>query len=223
MNNEIKVGIVEDQHMFRVTFIEFLNSHPEIDVVFESPDGFSVEERLQASAEIPDIMLIDLTLPKNGNAEFSGFHVLDFLNTKYPEMKFLIVSVHDDEFLISKLIEAGAHGHIVKDSHPKEVHEAILSVYHNGVYINSRTLHAIQGKMAGTVKKPIEFEEISPRELDVLRLICQQMTTEEIAKKLFISPKTVNGHRINLFQKTGSKNMIGLVMYAVKNHLIEVV
>jgi DNA-binding NarL/FixJ family response regulator len=131
--------------------------------------------------------------------------------------------VHDDEYLIAKMIEEGAHGYITKDCHPDEVHQAIMSAYKSGVYINANTLHAIQGKMAGTVKKPIELEEISPRELDVLRLICKQMTTDEIAEKLFISPKTVNGHRNNLFQKTGSKNMIGLVMYAVKNGLVEVV
>ena len=224
MEHIIKVGIVEDQYMFRVSISQILNSFRDIEMVFESPDGFSIDERLSTadSSTIPDVMLIDLSLPKHNNVEYNGFFVLRYILENYPEMKCLILSVSDDEYLISKLIEEGANGYITKDCHPEDLYNAIVSVYRTGVYINSKTLNAIQGKLAGTIQKPRELEGISPRELDVLRLICQQLTTDEIAEKLFISPKTVNGHRNNLFQKTGSKNMIGLVMYAVKNGLVEV-
>lgn len=223
MHPLIKVGIVDDQKMFRLSLAQFLNSNENIEVVFESSEGYSVPDRLEAATEIPDVMLIDLTLPKKDGIEYGGFYILNYVREHYPEMRCLMVSVHEDPYLIAKLIEEGANGYLTKDCNLEEVYQAIVNVYSNGVYINSNTLQAIQGKMTGKVKKPIELEEISSRELDVLRLICQQMTTDEIAEKLFISPKTVNGHRNNLFQKTGSKNMIGLVIYAVKNGLVELV
>ena len=215
----IKVGLVEDQFLFREGLISILSNWSDIDIVFESPDGYSVLERLEKNDSIPDVMLLDLTLPKKGKEEYNGWKVLDDIKKEYPKIKVLILSVHDDDYLISKLIEEGAHGYLTKDSDPQEVYNAILSLYKNGSYINAQTLEAIQKKLNGKVKKT--HEELTTREIEVLELVCQQMTTDEIAEKLFISTKTVNGHRNNLLQKTGSRNVTGLVMYAVKNNLIE--
>jgi two-component system response regulator NreC len=223
MEGIIKIGLVEDQKLFREGIIAILNNRPDIKVVFESPDGFSVADRLAESDEIPDVMLIDLTLPKNGNEEFNGWEVLKVLQERHPGIRNLILSVHDDKYLISKMIEEGAQGYLVKDSDPDEVYKAIVNIYEEGSYINAQTLNAIQGKLKGEIKPPKAYEQLTLREVEVLRLICQQMTSEEIGEKLFISPKTVNGHRNNLLQKTASRNFTGLVMYAVKHHLVELV
>jgi DNA-binding NarL/FixJ family response regulator len=129
--------------------------------------------------------------------------------------------VNEDEHVMARLIEQGAHGYLVKDSDPQEVYEAIVAVHTKGSYINERTLRAIQNNL-GKKKKPVSpLLEITRREEEVLQLVCQQHTAEEIAEKLFISVKTVNGHRNNLLQKTGSRNVTGLVMYAVKNGLVD--
>lgn len=223
MKNEITVGLIEDQKLFREGISAILNSQPGITVVFESPDGFSVLDRLEKAEVIPDIMLIDLTLPLNGTEEFNGWEVLDVLQNNYPAIGNIILSAHDDKYLISKMIEKGAQGYLVKDSDPDEVCRAIVTVYEEGSYINKKTLDAIQGKLQGKVKAPKAHEQLSAREVEVLKLICQQMTSEEIGEKLFISAKTVNGHRNNLLQKTESRNVTGLVMYAVKHHLVEMV
>jgi DNA-binding NarL/FixJ family response regulator len=134
----------------------------------------------------------------------------------------LILSVHEDEFFIAQLIENGANGYLIKDCDPQEVYEAIISVHHKGAYVNAQILAALQGKMKGKVKPKPNHTPLSNREIEILKLICQQFTDEEIGEKLFISTKTVNGHRSNLLQKTGSKNVTGLVIYAVKHRLIEV-
>lgn len=223
MKERIKVGIVEDQHLFRQGMKAIISRWEDTELMFESPDGYSVQERLERSDKIPDVMLVDLTLPSNGREEFNGWEVVQVVKQYYPDIKILILSVHEDEYLIAKLIEEGASGYLVKDSDPKEVHEAIVSVYERGSYINERSLKALQGKLTGKVKKPKNQTDLTARELEVLRLICQQRTTEEIADELFISSKTVNGHRNNLMQKTGSRNMSGLVMYAVKHHIVEAV
>ncbi len=223
MNEMIKVGIVEDQHLFRQGIKAILESYSDIDFVFESPDGFSILERLEKSSPIPDVMLVDLSLPADGREEFNGWQVVQVLKQYYPEMRILILSVHEDQYLIAKLIEEGANGYLVKDSDPQEVYEAIKAVYQNGSYINSRSLEAIQGKLSGKLKTPKTHEKLSKREVEVLQLICQQKTAEEIGNELFISTKTVNGHRNNLLQKTGSRNMSGLVMYAIKHKIVEAI
>jgi two-component system, NarL family, response regulator NreC len=221
MEHEINVGLIEDQKLFREGINAILSSEPGINVVFESPDGFSVIDRLHAAEIVPDILLIDLSLPPKGTEEFNGWRVLSELKTHFPAIKSIILSVHEDSYLIAKMIEDGAQGYLVKDSDPEEVFKAIKEVYQNGSYINKRTLDAIQSKLQGKVKIPQGFDELSSREVEVLKLICQQLTSEEIGERLFISPKTVNGHRNNLLQKTGSKNVTGLVMYAVKHKLVE--
>ena len=219
----IKLGIVEDQHLFLQGIKAIISNWPEMEFVFESENGYSVLDKLASANELPDVMLVDLTLPPNGHEEYNGWQVVVDLKKHYPQIKSLVLSSHDDDYLVAKLIEEGACGYIVKDSDPQEVHDAILSAYEKGSYINERSLKALQGRWAGSVKTPKKYENLTQREVEVLRLICQQETAEEIGRELFISTKTVNGHRNNLLQKTGSKNMSGLVMYAIKHHIVEAI
>lgn len=221
--DKIKIGLVEDQLLFREGMKAILAARENLEVVFESQDGYSVSEKLTESNK-PDVMLVDLSLPAQSGKEFSGVDVTRMLLEKFPDVKILILSVHNDESFIARLIEQGAHGYLVKDSDPTEVYEAIEALYHKGSYINERTLKAIQLSMTRKLKPPPKTDlQLSRREIDVLQLTCMQYTAEEIAEKLFISVKTVNGHRINLLQKTGSRNVTGLVIYAVKNQILKVI
>ncbi len=223
MPDKILVGLVEDQYLFREGMKAILNSWPDIEVIFESAEGYTIADRLSKATHIPEVMLVDLSLPPNGKTEFSGLHVTQYLTGAYPQMKIIILSVHDDENFINQLIECGAHGYLVKDCNPQEVHEAILSVYKRGSYINEKTLKAIQRNMGKKPGLKKISAELTNREEEILRLVCQQYTAEEIADQLFISVKTVNGHRNNLLLKTGSRNATGLVLFAVRNNIITVV
>lgn len=221
MDNKIKIGLVEDQLLFRTGIKAILSSWEDLEVVFEAGEGYSVIDKLEKEPEIPDVMLVDLSLPPDGTKEYSGEKLTIDLNNRFPEIKIIILSVHRDENYMARLIETGAHGYLVKDSDPQEVYEAITTVHSKGSYINELTLKAIQ-KNLGKKSKPVHhFTDLTKREIEILQLTCQQFTAEEIAAKLFISVKTVNGHRNNLLQKTGSRNVTGLVMYAVKNQLVE--
>lgn len=223
MSNKIHIGLVEDQFLFRRGIKAILESWSDLEVVFEAEDGFSVIEKLKTKEVLPDVMLVDLSLPPNGEKEFSGLDLTLELQEIYPEIKTLILSAHDDEFLMAQLIEKGANGYLVKDSDPEEVYEAIVILHTKGAYVNAKILKALQGRLIGRVKPKKSQEILSPREEEVLRLICQQLTAQEIGEKLFISTKTVNGHRSHLLQKTGAKNVTGLVIYAIKHGLSEVV
>lgn len=222
MQHRIKVGLVEDQILFREGIKAILGTWPDIEVVFESGDGYSVSGRLNSGAILPDVMLVDLSLPSSGAVECNGRQLTEYLVHTYPAMKIIILSVHDDEHFINQLIECGAHAYLVKNTDPYEVYEAIVAVHRKGSYINERTLKAIQHQMSRKHTKKV-IAPITRREEEVLKLVCQQYTAEEIAERLFLSVKTVNGHRNNLLQKTGSRNVTGLVLFAVRNNIIALV
>jgi two-component system, NarL family, response regulator NreC len=223
MEQTIKIGLVEDQLLFRTGIKAILSSWQDLQVVFESADGYSVIEKLREESQIHDVLLVDLSLPPNGSKEYSGENLTLDLNRFFPDIKIIILSVHRDENYMARLIETGAHGYLVKDSDPQEVYEAINTVHTKGSYINELTLKAIQRNL-GKKSKPLQpVTDLTKREVEILQLTCQQFTAEEIAGKLFISVKTVNGHRNNLLQKTGSRNVTGLVLYAVKNQLVELI
>lgn len=224
MAEKIYIGLVEDQSLFREGMKAILGYWQNIEVVFESDNGYSVVEKLKSAQPLPDVLLVDLSLPPDGDKEFSGMDVTDAVLRSFPEMKILILSVHQDENFIAQLIEHGAHGYLVKDCDPQELHEAILAVHTKGSYINERTLKAIQNNM-GRKSKPKNLGnpsiQLTRREEEILGLICQQFTSEEIGEKLFISVKTVNGHRNNLLEKTNARNTAGLVIFAMKNNLVD--
>jgi DNA-binding NarL/FixJ family response regulator len=222
MKDRIKIGLIEDQLLFREGMKAILSAREEFEVVFESADGYSVQEKLSSAVQ-PDVMLVDLSLPALNGKEFSGKDVTRMLLECYPDMRILILSVHNDESFIAQLIEQGAHGYLVKDSDPREVCDAIMALHTKGSYINEKTLRAIQARMTRKTKAPLPLPVISKREIEVLQLTCAQYTAEEIAEKLFISVKTVNGHRNNLLQKTGSRNVTGLVIFAIKNGIVELI
>ncbi len=223
MKERIAIGLVEDQVLFRNGIKAILGGWEDLEVIFESGDGYSVIDRLKTSARVPDVMLVDLSLPPNGTEAYSGEQLTLDLAEHFPEMKVLILSAYQDEQFIARLIEIGAHGYLVKDSDPIEVYQAITGIQQNGVYINQLALQAIQRNFGKRSKGVLSSAtDLTRREIEVLQLTCEQYTAEEIGEKLFISVKTVNGHRANLLLKTASRNVAGLVMYAVKNGLVEV-
>lgn len=223
---KIRIGLIEDQLLFRKGIKAILSTWPEIDVIFESEDGFSVVEKLKNAAIVPDVLLVDLSLPPDGSREFTGVDVTDAIREHFPDIRIVILSIHEDENFIAQLIQHGAHGYLVKDSDPQEVYDAILAVREKGSYINKRTLQALQNSYRTSHKTKVPTNDMvirfTRREEEVLELICRQHTSEEIGEKLFISVKTVNGHRNNLLQKTGSRNTAGLVIYAIKHGLAAV-
>ncbi|WP_342647904.1 response regulator transcription factor [Mucilaginibacter sp. CSA2-8R] len=222
MSKNISIGIVEDQFLFREGIKSILNSWSNFEVMFESSDGFSVIGKLDSAVNLPDLLLVDLSLPPLGKKEYSGLHLTKELAEKFPNIKVLVLSVHNDENYMAELIKNGAHGYLSKDCDPQELYRAIVNIHESGSYINSTVLKAIHdsmGKKARTTKSLMSF--LSPREEEVLKLTCQQYTAEEIAEKLFISVKTVNGHRNSLLLKTGSRNVTGLVLFAIRNQIVQ--
>lgn len=220
MEETIKIGLVNDQVLFRKGIKTILGSWNNLEVVFEAGEGFTVIESLKLAKQLPDVMLIDLSIPSNRANEYSSEQLTIDLCKHFPTIKIIILSFQQDKNYIAHLIKIGAYGYLEKDCDPMEVYNAIVTVHTNGSFINPMTLQTNQRNVGekSMLKKP--FSDITKREVEILQLTCQQYTADEIAEKLFISVKTVNGHRTNLRQKTGSRNVIGLVIYAIKHQII---
>ena len=133
--------------------------------------------------------------------------------SKFPDIKIIMISMHDSLQIISDLIEIGVHSYLLKNADPDEVHKAIVSVVNNDFYYNQLVSKALHKRVQkdGIKKGVARRADVSPREIEILQLICQELTMKEIGEKLFLSEQTVHTHRKNLMRKTRAKNAVGLV------------
>ena len=156
--------------------------------------------------------------------EMDGIEATEKALLKYPDLKIITLSSYSDHVYYYKMIKAGVQGFVLKKSGREELQEAINTVYNGGNYFPQDILRNLLFKVSNTGVDSILNNEIrlSKRETEVLQLICQGFTNNEIAEKLHISPKTVDNHRTNLLSKTSTKNTAHLVMFAIKHHLVEV-
>ncbi|MEI6410829.1 MAG: response regulator transcription factor [Bacteroidota bacterium] len=216
-NNIIKIAIAEDQRLFRACLIPILNDFEHLRVILEASNGRELLQKMETTTEAPDVIIMDLSMP-----EMDGLETTQQVKARFPNAKIIILSVHSEERHIVKMVGMGINGYLVKNSELEEVRLAIESVHSKGFYFNDAILKAIQTGMRRQKQKNFVIEtSLTGREKEILQLICQELTTQEIAERLFISVRTVDGHRNNLLEKTGSRNTAGLVLYAIKNSLIE--
>ncbi len=215
----IQVALIDDQQLFRQGIALLLNNTPAIEVVFEADNGQTCLDYLKTLNELPDVMLVDMEMPV-----MDGMELTTHLQEQYPDIKVIMLSVHSNERMIARMIQLGASGYLIKNCDKEELIKAINTTYSSGFYINAQALKAIQSQSgkANSIKNLNGILlDISAREKEVLQLICKEMTGTEIAEKLFISVRTVDGHRNNLLLKTGCRNTAGLVLFAVKHHIYE--
>jgi DNA-binding NarL/FixJ family response regulator len=219
--NEILIALVDDQQLFRGGLASLIQSVPGFTLFTEAENGKMFIEQLEAADHLPDIALIDMHMP-----EMNGVELNEILQQRYPSIKVLILSVYDQERFIAKMIEAGACGYLTKNCEIKELVTAINTTYKNGFYFNQATLQAMRkaAQYKSTDIRNINniSIELTVREKEILVLLCKEFTTAEIGEQLFISPRTVEGHRNNLLMKTGCRNTAGLVIFAIKNGLFDI-
>ena len=217
----IKVALADDQQLFRHGLAKLIKAVPDFSLVIEAENGKDFLEQLQASPILPDIALIDMHMP-----EMNGVELNDVLQKKYPYIRVIVLSVYDQERFINKMIQSGACGYLTKNCETEELINAINTTYKTGFYFNNDTLHAMR-RVSNYKESDIRSlnnipVELSNRELEVLQLICKELTNAEIGQQLFISPRTVEGHRNNLLAKAGCRNTAGLVIFAIKNELFQI-
>jgi DNA-binding NarL/FixJ family response regulator len=208
--SKITVAIVDDHQLFRSGLQFILESEPDIEVIIEASNGKQFLTYLNNLK--PDVVLMDINMP-----EMDGIEASRRALEKYPDLHILILSMYSDIDYYNTMIEIGVKGFILKDIDNKELGNAIRKIHNGGNYFSQELLlRLIKNKPDGTQI------ELTKREKEVLELICQGFSNQEISEKLFISQRTVERHRSSLLFKTNSKNSISLVIFSIKNNLIKI-
>lgn len=217
----IKLAITDDHRLFVEGMRLIIDSFPDMELVLTAENG---QELLDAiPTKQPDLVLLDLKMPV-----LDGIETTRILRQMYPKVRVLLLSLHDDERLIRHLMDLGANGYLLKNEKPEIVQQAIISVMENGYYFNDYVSRALldnrgsKNSKSNKLSSSGKLAQFTQRELEVLALICRQHTTNEIAGMLYITPRTVEGHRKNLLDKSGVRNLAGLVIFALQNKLVDV-
>lgn len=214
---KIRYVIADDHKIFRQGVIFSLADFDNLELAGEAENG---RELIDLIPEVkPDVVLMDLRMP-----EMDGIEATQYLHHHYPDMRVLVLSMYDDEKFIVHLMESGAAGYLLKNAEPDEIRMAIEAVFTNGYYFTDLINRAMLKKIVTHKQFKPSFNndiQLTDREVEVLRLICEEYTAPEIAKMIYLSPRTVEGVRSKLTEKIGVKNIAGLVMFAVRNGLVK--
>lgn len=217
----IRIALADDEVLFRKGIAFLLQRKKNIDIVFEASNGEELVSFLRENAKNgtnPDIIIIDLKMPI-----LNGVEATKIIHEEFPEIKIIALTSYNTRSFIANMIDVGAASYLVKNTTPQELMTSINEVYANGFYYNDEVLQVIHEYIISPKKKVKSRyldEQLTNREIEVLKLICKQHSGAEIAEKLFLSTRTVEGHRNNLLRKTECKNMIGLIIYAINNEYV---
>ncbi len=217
--SKIKLIIADDQVLFLKGLRLLIDSFDSITLVAEAQNGQELIKEIAQHS--PDVVLIDLKMPV-----MDGIEATKKIRESYPDVKIILLTMYNDESIINLIMSLGANGYLLKNEEPHVLKEAIETVYEKDFYFNEYTSRALlNGSRDPSSRKGKSslFQEIqlTSREEEILKLICQEFTSSEIANKLYISIRTVEGHRKNLLEKADVRNTAGLVLYAMKNGIIE--
>lgn len=212
----IKVAIADDHALFRTGVRTALSFKKDIELIIEADNGMQLLEQL-AKVE-PDVILLDIQMPV-----MDGITALPEIRKIYPTVKIIILSMHNDHSMISKLMEIGANSYLTKNSDSETIYEAIKTCFEQEFYFNDITNKALLSGLRTKRQEAALNEEppLSEKEVKILKLMCEERTTKEIADTMDISPRTVEAIRDKLKVKTGARSMAGLVMYAVKHGILK--
>lgn len=217
-NHKIKVAILDDELLFRNSFQALLSMEDDFQLVFSGNNGAEFLEYLkQKENKQPDILLVDIRMPV-----LNGIETVNHIKQKFPDIKCIALTVFDSSVFKGQMLHQGVVGYITKNNTPENVFHCIRQVHEKGYSFDDEMIEFIvKTKISDNEYPKVNPYLLSEREKEVLRLICKQYTNKEIADKLFISERTVEGHRNNMIAKTESKNIVGLILWGIKNQLVE--
>ncbi len=215
LSEQIRVVLADDHTILREGIRSLLEPEDHIEVVGEAETG---KEAVQKVEELePDVILMDISMP-----EMNGIKATSEISEKYPDVKILILTMHDEEGYVQPIIKAGASGYVIKRTATRELVSAIEAVVQGNTILHpSVTDRLLEGESsAGGSKDGDMYDGLTDRELEVLTLIAEGLTNQEIADELYISIKTVQAHRANIMDKLGLNDRVALTKYAIKKGLI---
>ncbi len=217
MKYYIRIVIADDHEIFRDGLALMLSKQTDVILQGQAENGFELIELVEEKQ--PDVILTDIKMPR-----MDGIEATKQLLKKNPEQKIIALSMFDEENLIVEMLEAGAKGYLLKNADKKEILEAIEQVYEGNTFYCRHTSAKLAKMIVKSSFNPYKKTEkitFSDREKDIIKYTCQQLTSQQIGEKLFLSKRTVEGYRTKLLEKMNVKNTAGVVIYALKHVLIE--
>lgn len=218
MKNNIKIALVDDHVLLRKGLASLLASK-NFEIVVQANNGKELIENL-SSENVPQVALLDINMPL-----MDGYATALWLRSNYPDVKILALSVYDDEASIIRMLHCGARGYILKDCDPLELIQAIKSLMDTGYYhselVSLKIMRSFSQSNNNDDSSGHGERGLSEKEIQFLKWICSELTYKEIAAEMKLSPRTIDGYRDGLFEKLGIKSRVGLVLFAVRNQLVQ--
>jgi len=213
------VALADDHSLIRNGLANLIDTFDGFKVIFQAGNGQEFMDTLKPKA-LPDIVLMDINMPKK-----DGYDTTRWLRGMYPDIKVLALSMYDNESAVIRMIKNGACGYILKDAEPGDLRRALNEIvqkgyYHSELVTNNLVKIIRQGGSDDDDKLPAQ--KLNDKEIEFLKYTCTELTYKEIADKMFLSPRTIDGYRDALFEKLKAKTRVGLVIYAIKNGIVNV-
>ena len=216
---QIKIAIADDHKIFRDGIKMALKDREYLKILWEAEDGKDLLHKLKMKQ--PDVLLMDIRMP-----ELDGVNAIGLMRKEHEQVKIIVLTMYDDQEMITKMMEMGANAYLTKTTDPEEIYQAIITCMNDDFYFNELVNKAVMGKLMQrkNVRQhygnntPINFNE---KEIKILQLLAEDKTTEEISKVIFLSPRTIETIRQNMKTKVNAKTIGGLIMYGMRNKLID--
>lgn len=212
----LKVYIADDHTLFRKAMVNLLRSFERVIEVKDAENGKELLSLIKN--EIPDVVLVDLQMPVMDGSEACG-HIIQ----KYPDVKIIVLTMHDSNKFILHMMDMGVHAFLLKNTEPDELEQAIYAVADKDFYHNELVAAVLRKnvKERQSGQRPnFDHPDLTDREREILLLICQELTMKEIGQRLYLSENTVRNHRVNIMDKVGVNNIVGLVKYAYETGIV---
>ncbi|HVS93312.1 MAG TPA: response regulator transcription factor [Mucilaginibacter sp.] len=212
MDAPIQIALVDDHRLFRSGIAALVNNFQRYSILFEAGDGEEMMRKINPKLK-PDIILLDINMPK-----MDGITTARWLRNNHPDIRIIVLSMYEDAEKVLTMVRMGVRGYLLKDAEPDEFENALLRVSQNEIYYPPFvTRHLIND-----FNTDFNISKLNSREIEFLKLASTELTYKEIANHMCISSRTVDGYRDALFEKLQIKSRIGLVLFAIKNKLIDV-
>ncbi|MGJ8744116.1 response regulator transcription factor [Polaribacter sp.] len=206
------VVIVDDHTLLSQAIAGMVNTFDKFKVLYTCKNGQELIDKFSASPKyIPDVVLMDINMPI-----MNGIETTEWITKNHTSVHVMALSVEDDNSTVLKMLKAGAIGYLLKDTEKVVLEKALLEIVENGFFHTKSVTNLLMRSLTGNASEEQTFKD---RELTFMKLACTELTYKEIAEKMFLSPKTIDGYRDVLFSKLNVRNRVGLVMYAIKNKI----
>jgi DNA-binding NarL/FixJ family response regulator len=207
----IQIALVDDHRLFRSGIASLINKFPQYKILFEAGDGEELTQKLTPKLQ-PDIVLLDINMPKK-----DGIATAQWLRNNYPDVKVIVLSMFEDAEKVLQMLKLGVKGYLLKDAEPFEFEQALEKVSEGEVYYPEFVTRHLLNSFS---QKPDQLK-LNSREIEFLKLAGRELTYKEIAEQMCVSTRTVDGYRDQLFEKLEIRSRVGLVLFAIKNKLID--